>query len=287
MTIGSIFFVRSFRKMAGFALFLMKWLSILIQSINHMNRSQNFVLNVVKKTTPLIIFVNVVSMAIAYGFYEMAFHVSRTPFWLAAVVSMISVLGPSIIVLSDGGQSRLVALGFANQIMVMAIYFFFGAVCFFFYFLYAPMPSYVRVSGLVLGITTTAYWMVFTAGDVDRALTSSHFVQQAFEDIGGVLQYRLQNIAKLESVLSSRSPSGKLHMYLVLLIAPLSLVIGRLLTPAFGSHGPILLSALILFPVSQWIAGIGVRQYIVMVRLPRMLERTQGKPVVVVGDDVR
>ncbi len=32
-------------------------------------------------------------------------------------------------------------------------------------------------------------------------------------------------------------------MYLVLLIAPLSLVIVRILTPVFGSHGPILLSA--------------------------------------------
>jgi hypothetical protein len=252
-----------------------------------MNRSTNFLRGIVKKTVPLTLFVNVVSVAIAYGFYQMAFRVSLVPFWLATAILVLAILGPGVIVLSDGGQSRLVALGFANLIMVMAIYFFFGVVCFFFYFLYAPMPPYVHAGGLALGITMTAYWMVFTAKDVNRALTSSRFVQQAFEDVGGVLQYRLQSIAKLESVLSSRSPSGKLHMYLVLLIAPLSLVIGRVLTPIFGSHGPILLVALILFPVSQWIAGIGVRQYILMIRLPRMLEQTQGKPVVVVGDDGR
>lgn len=73
-------------------------------------------------------------------------------------------------------------------------------------------------------------------------------------------------------------------MYLVLLVAPLSLVAGRILSPAFGSHGPVLPAALITFPVSQWIAGLAVRQYIVMVRLPAMLERTRGKPVVVIAD---
>jgi hypothetical protein len=252
-----------------------------------MNPATNVLWNIVKKTIPLTLFVNVVSVAIAYGFYEMAFRVSPVPFWIATAILVLAVLGPGIIVLGDGGRSRLVALGFANLIMVAAIYFFFGIVCFFFYFLYAPMPPFVHAGGLALGITMTAYWMAFTAKDVNRALASSRFVQQAFEDVGGVLQYRVKNIGKLESVLSARSPSGKLHMYLVLLIAPLSLVIGRVLTPVFGSHGPILLVALILFPVSQWIAGIGVRQYIVMIRLPRVLERTQGKPVVVVGDDVR
>lgn len=250
-----------------------------------MNRAKNLLWGIVKKVLPLILFVNAVSVAIAYGFYQMAFHVSLLPFWLAAVMLILAVLGPSIIVLIDGGKSRLVALGLANLITVAAIYFFFGVVCFFFYFLFAPMPPYVRAGGLALGIAMTGYWMVFTARDVNKALVTSRFVQHAFEDMGNVLQYRLQNMAKLEAVLSSRSPSGTLHMYMVLLIAPLSLVIGRLLTPVFGAHGPILLVALILFPVSQWIAGIATRQYIVMVRLPRMLERTQGKPVIVVGDE--
>ncbi|CAB3809984.1 hypothetical protein LMG28688_07111 [Paraburkholderia caffeinitolerans] len=250
------------------------------------NNSKNFLWSVVKKTVPLTLFINVVSIAIAYGFYEMAFRVSLVPFFLAMAMLIFAALGPVMIATIDRGQSRLVSLGLANGIMIGSIYFFFGVVCFFFYFLFAPMPLYARAGGLVPGIAMTVYWMVFTARDVSRALKTSRFVQQAFEDKGDVLQYRLQNIAKLESVLSSRSPSGKLHMYLVLLIAPLSLVIGRVLTPAFGSHGPILLAALILFPVSQWIAGIGVRQYFVMVRLPRMLERTQGKSVIVASDDI-
>jgi len=249
-----------------------------------MNRSNNCLRDVVRKTVPLTLFVNAVSAAIAYGFYGMVFHVSLLPFWLTAGMSILAVLGPCIIVLIDGGQSRLAAFGLVNLFMITAFYFFCGVVPFFFYFLFAPMPPYVHAGALALGIVMTGHWMIFTARDVNKALATSRFMRDAFEDMGSVLQYRLQNIAKLEAVLNSRSPSGKLHMCLVLLIAPLSLVIGRVLTPAFGTHGPILLSALILFPVSQWIAGIGIRQYIVMIRLAKRLERTQGKPVVVVGD---
>jgi hypothetical protein len=246
--------------------------------------STNCLWSIVRKTLPLTAFINIASIAIAYGFYEMAFHVSLVPFWLATAMLVFACVGPCIIVLIDRGQSRLVALGLANSIMLLAIYFFFGGVCFYFYFLFAPMSVYARAGGLVGGVTMTAYWMVFTARDVNRALADSRIRAQSFEDKGNVLQYDLRNIARLESVLSSRSPSGKLHMYLVLLIAPVSLGISRVLSPAFGAHGPVLLVALILFPVSQWIAGIGVRGYLVMVRLPRMLERTQAKAVVVNHD---
>lgn len=245
----------------------------------------NFLLNVVKKSVAVTLFVSAISAAIAYGFYGMAFRVSLLPFWLTLGMSVVAILAPGVIVLADGGRSRLVALGFSNIITLTLIYFFFGVVCFFFYFIFAPMPPYVHAVGLAFGITLTGYWMIFTARDVNKALGTSRFIEDAFEDTGSVLRYRLRSSAKLEKLLSSRSPSGKLHMYLVLLIAPVSLVIGRILAPVFGPHGPILLVALILFPVSQWLAGIGVRQYIITVRLPTMLERSRGKPVIVVSDD--
>lgn len=251
-----------------------------------MNHQQNCVRDVVKKTVPLTIFVNLVSMTIAYGFYEMAFHVSMLPFWITMGMSILVALGPNVVVMIDAGRSRLDSLGVANLFMLIAFYFFCGIVPFFFYFLFAPMPAYLHSIGLVLGIAMTGYWMAFTARDVNRALVNSQFIRRAFEDAGDVLLYRLKSVALLETVLSSRSPSGKLHMYLVLLVAPLALVIGRILAPVFGPHGPILLSALIMFPVSQWIAGIGTRQYIVMIRLPKQLERTQGKPVIVVNDEL-
>ena len=249
--------------------------------------STNFLWYVVKKSILVTLFVSALSMVMAYSFYQLAFRVSLLPFWITMGISILTILGPGFIVLVDGGKSRMVALGLANLTTLTAIYVFFGVVGFFFYFLFAPMPSYAHVGGLTLGMAMTGYWMVFTAKDVNKALKTSHFLQNAFVDTGAVLQYRLQSMGKLEAAMSSRSPFGKLHMYAVLLIAPLSLVIGRILAPIFGPHGPILLGALILFPVSQWIAGIGIRQYIVMVRLPKIMEHTLGKPVIVVGDDLR
>lgn len=252
-----------------------------------MNRSRNSLREVVKKTAPLTLFVNAISVAISYGLYEAAFHLSMLPFWIAAGMSIFAIVGPNVVVLLDKNNSRLVALGVANGFMIMAFYFFCGVVPFFFYFMFAPMPAYMHASGLALGIAMTCYWMAFVARDVNRALVTSNFVRDAFEDAGSVLLYRLKNVALLEAVLNARSPSGKLHMYMVLLTAPLALVIGRVMAPVFGPYGPILLSALILFPVSQWIAGIGIRQYIVMIRLPRKLEHTTGKPVVVISDGAK
>ena len=75
-------------------------------------------------------------------------------------------------------------------------------------------------------------------------------------------------------------------MYVILLIAPFSLAVGRFLVPIVGAHGLIALVALVLFPISEWLAGIGARQYIVMVRLARFMECEHGKPVVVVADEV-
>ncbi|WP_069266620.1 hypothetical protein [Paraburkholderia nodosa] len=135
-----------------------------------------------KKTIPLTLFVNVVSITIAFGFYALAFRVSLAPFWIATAMLIIAVVGPCVIVLIDRGQSRLVSLGLANMIMVTAFYFFFGVVFFFFYLMFAPLPLYAHAVGLALGITLTGYWMAVTARDVDRALATSRFVQQAFED---------------------------------------------------------------------------------------------------------
>lgn len=240
---------------------------------------------VVKKTAPLTLFVNAISAVIAYGFYEMSLRASSLPCVIAIGVLGLSIVGPLIVVFIDAGRSRLVALGIVNIFMVAAFYFFCGVVPFFFYFVFVPMSRYLHAAGLIIGVAMTAYWMMCVARDVGAALVKSQFAEKAFADVGGALQYRLQGVARLEAAMSARNPSGKFHMYVVLLVAPFSLVIGRVLSPVFGPHGPILLVAFILFPVSQWLAGLGVRQYMVMIRLPRIMERIHGKPVVVVADE--
>lgn len=56
-----------------------------------------------------------------------------------------------------------------------------------------------------------------------------------------------------------------------------------MLSPCFGSHGALFLGAVIMFPVSLWVGGLLARQYLVLIRLPSTLERSQGKPVVLIA----
>jgi hypothetical protein len=57
--------------------------------------------------------------------------------------------------------------------------------------------------------------------------------------------------------------------------------VSRLLASDSGTNGvPFVLAALSM-PLSLWLAGLLIRIYLVMVRLPRMLEKKHDKPVLV------
>jgi len=235
------------------------------------------------KTVPFSAVLNIFSVTIAYFFYDVILKKSMVPGKLALVMLGICIAGPLAIGWADRGVSRLRSIGLAGVFAIASVYFTFGVTLYYFYFLFAPMPMFAHVMGAGVGLVLTIYWMVITGLDVRRVLATSNFVKLAFEDAGDVFHYKLANMAKLEPLLSKRSPSGRLHMWLVLLVTPFSLVLGRILSPYFGANGPLFIAALILFPVSQWVAGLMVRQYLVMIRLPSTLERLHGKPVVVIG----
>lgn len=241
-------------------------------------KSWNYILKSIKSSAAL----NIFSVIIAYFLYDIFFKISVVPGSLALAMLGICMVGPLVVGMRDRGSSRLHSVGLTGIFSIASIYFLFGVTLYYFYFLFMPMPTFARVLGTGVGVVLTIYWMIISARDVNKALTTSRFIEQAFEDAGDVLHYKLANMAKLERLLSTRSPSGKFHMWLVILIAPFSLVLGRILSPHFGPNGPLFIAALILFPVSQWLAGLMVRQYLVMIRLPITLERQSGKPVIVV-----
>ncbi|MGF6993825.1 hypothetical protein [Paraburkholderia sp. GAS32] len=221
---------------------------------------------------------NVVCAAIAYFFYNRVFKTSSMPCQLAIMMLVACIIFPVAFGLADKGASRLRSAGLAGIFATGSVYFTFGVTFYFFYFLLAPMPVIFHVIGVGGGFALTAYWMTLAGKEVRRALATSKFVGQSFEDVGDVLHYRLANMAKLEAFIKARSPSGKLHMWLVMLIAPFSLMLGRILSPYFGSHGALFLGAVIMFPASLWVAGLLVRQYLVMIHLPLTLERSRGNP---------
>ncbi|PQV44560.1 hypothetical protein [Paraburkholderia sp. BL21I4N1] len=234
------------------------------------------------RSVPISIVLNVFCAAITFFFYGRVFKTSFMPGQLAVAMLVVCIVFPVVFGLADKGASRLRSAGLAGIFATGSVYFTFGVTFYYFYFLFAPMPVIFHVIGVGGGLALTAYWMTLTGRDVRQALATSKFVGQSFEDVGDALHYKLANMAKLEAFIKARSPSGKLHMWLVMLVAPFSLVLGRILSPYFGSHGALFVGAVIMFPVSLWVAGLLVRQYLVMVHLPLTLERLQGKPVVLI-----
>lgn len=246
-------------------------------------RTRSEVWKLIFRSVPISIALNIFCAAIAYFFYDRVFKTSSMPGQLAMAMLALCIVFPVVFGLADRGASRLRSAGLAGIFATGSVYFTFGVTFYYFYFLFAPMPLILHVIGVGGGLALTAYWMALVAKDVRRAIATSKFVGQSFEDVGDALHYKLANMAKLEALIKARSPSGKLHMWLVMLVAPFSLVLGRILSPYFGSHGALFLGAVIMFPVSLWVAGLLVRQYLVMIRLPFTLERAQGKPVVLIG----
>jgi len=248
------------------------------------NPPRSEVWNVILKTIPLIVLVNLMSAVITYFFYDIFFKTSAVPGSLAIAMLCICIVVPLAIGLADRNISRLRSAGLAGFVMFSAAYFLVGFACCFCYLLYAPMPMTAHIIGVGIGVGMTVYWMVITGQDVSKILVTSHFVNQAFEDVGNAFHYKMGNIAKLERLVNKRSPSGKVHMWFVMLVAPFSFVLGRILSPYFGPNGPLLIVALIMFPASQWLAGLMVRQYLVLIRLPSTLERLHGKPVILIAE---
>jgi hypothetical protein len=88
-------------------------------------------------------------------------------------------------------------------------------------------------------------------------------------------------MALFERLNKERSPLPKIYSYLVFGIAPFYLILGRLLSSNFGTNGVLFALAALGMPVSLWFAGLIVRLYLVMVSLPRKLEKEHRKPVLV------
>ncbi len=82
---------------------------------------------------------------------------------------------------------------------------------------------------------------------------------------------------------NERSPFPKIYYWIVSGVAPFYLILNRLLSSGFGTNGVLFFLAVLGMPVALWFAGLLVRIYVLMVRLPRQLAKEHGKPVLVSG----
>ena len=71
-----------------------------------------------------------------------------------------------------------------------------------------------------------------------------------------------------ERLNKERSPFPKIYYWTALGVAPFYLILNHLLSSNFGTNGVLFALAVSGLPMSLWVAGLLVRIYLVMVRLP-------------------
>lgn len=146
------------------------------------------------------------------------------------------------------------------------------------------MPIAVRFSGSVGGIALTLWWLHVSHKSVMHTIEKTAFVAKAFSEEGEKIAYAPQMGMRLfEKLNKEKLPFPRIYVYVVYGLAPFCLALSGILSENFGSNGVLLYMAALGMPVSLWFAGLLVRIWLIMVLLPRAIEKEQGKPVVVIA----
>ncbi|WP_174935080.1 hypothetical protein [Burkholderia lata] len=203
---------------------------------------------------------------------------------IAAGVALATSIGQVAAWRVDDGRGRLWLYGVASVLASVSIYVWIAGISWMFYVSSAPMPSTIRAVCIAVAVTGTLLWMVMTAGQVSAVLGKSEFVAQAFRDTGSEIQYSLSAMQRLSESSNHRNPIARIGQGLVLFAAPAVLLAVRIRAPLPGSADLLLFSTVLLTPCSLFFAGLVVKGILLMIAMPRRLERIHGKPVTLTDD---
>ncbi|MGQ7940028.1 hypothetical protein [Paraburkholderia sp. D1E] len=235
-----------------------------------------------KKAAPANLLLPLLGAGVSYAAYADDLAVSGWPWKIGLLVTLVCFFVPFAISIMYRRSDLLWVCGLILSITTFATYFFFGIFAYFYYFVFAPMSPVLRWPGLLGGVALTLYWVVMSRKTVTHTITKTSFVNRAFEENASDFRYRTQaGMALFERLNKERSPFPKIYSYIAFGIAPFYLILGRLLSSNFGTNGVLFALAVLGMPVSLWFVGLLVRIYLVMVSLPRKLEKEHRKPVLV------
>jgi hypothetical protein len=244
------------------------------------NRSDDLLCKTARKVMPMCLLLPLLGTGLSYITYAKDVASSDAPWMAGALVTVLCVCLPVAICLLYRQGDALKAYGTIMITGVFAVYFFFGVAGYFFYFGFAPLPLPVRLCGLIGGLALSAYWIVISIWAVHHTLGTKGFTEKCFvQNENGVTFAVQSSMAHFEKLHKERSPFPRIYYWLTMGIAPFCLILNRLLSPVFNGSGVLFVIAVLAMPMSLWLISLLVRFYLVMVALPRDLERRLGKPV--------
>ncbi|AIO74688.1 TPA: hypothetical protein QDC51_001528 [Burkholderia multivorans] len=244
----------------------------------------DYVLTMIKKAVPLVLVMSLLGAALSYAAYSDDLSVSAWPWRIGVLIAVLSCAALLFVYVRYRGTNDLCAYGLVMAIGTISTYYFFGIFCYFCYFVFAPMPDVVRWPGLFGGIALNLVWALVVQRNVHRIVNTTPFLDKVIKEHGETLVYDVQRgAAEFDRYHNEPNIMPTVFKYIVFGIAPFYLVMSRLLSSNFGTNGVLLFLAVFGMPVALLFVSLFVRNYALMVVLPRKIAKERGRRVLVAG----
>ncbi|VWB38901.1 hypothetical protein [Burkholderia latens] len=242
------------------------------------------VLIILKKAVPLVLVMSLLGATLSYAAYSDDLSVSAWPWRIGVLVAVLSCAGLIIVYVRYRGTNDLYAYGLVMSIGTISTYYFFGIFCYFCYFAFAPMPGVVRWPGLIGGIALNFVWAVVVQRNVRHTVNTTPFLDKVIKERGEVLVYDVQRGSiEFDRYHREMHIMPRIFKCLVFGIAPFYLVLNRLIFSNFGTNGVLLFLAIFGMPVALLFVSLLVRNYVLMIDVPKRIEKERGRRVLVAG----
>ena len=186
-----------------------------------------------------------------------------------------------VIYLPFRNTDKLLGNGLLSIFTFLCLFWLFGFAGFYFYFLFAPINIWLRITA-ISGITTSLIYRVYIiTHDINEAFQHhKKLFDRMYWDEGDFFTFSRQAVGLLEKSRANRNPFKSIHLYAAMIVAPFTLTLNKILTPALGEgHGVFLVEAFFSAPILLWGAEIFTQAIITMIYYPIKLQLTTGKPV--------
>jgi hypothetical protein len=176
---------------------------------------------------------------------------------------------------------RLLGYGLLSIFMLFSFFWLFGAAMFYFYFLFAPINTWLRAMTLAGATAMLLYRAYLIARETkDTFQKHSDLFNQMYSNEGASIKYNREAFSSLQKACKDRNSFKSFHLYAAMAVTPFVLVLNRVLTPVVGNgHGVFMILAFFSLPILLWGTQLFVQIFITTIYYPIKLHQETGKPV--------
>jgi uncharacterized membrane-anchored protein YitT (DUF2179 family) len=212
------------------------------------------------------------------------FRTSTLPWKISGILTVMATGVVLLHYLLNRHSRRLLWEGFVALFALVPSWLVLGS-CWLFYFLFAPMPTWVRFVVLVPCLLGTAYWLYVVWKDYARDFEKLGLRERLYKFEATRIVYPGGASDMVVAMLKQRNPFTRIHFWIVTSFGPILMGIAMSSIEHFqsssGPHAVFLILSFLSFPMSLWIlAYLGVRTVFFHVFYPLKLERETGKKVI-------